>query len=83
MSMRSEPRPTTAGRVRVSLVVKDERGFTHIYEELETTPAAVRDAYDLMARLSVPAGLAPVPEPEERSGIDEIFGDLHRGTRSN
>ena len=40
------------GMVRVSLVVRDERGFTHYYEEVETTADAVRDAYDLMARRS-------------------------------
>lgn len=45
--------PTTAGdSVRVSVIVKDARGFTHYYEELETTPDAVRDAFDLMARRS-------------------------------
>lgn len=38
--------------VRVSVIVKDSRGFTHYYEELETTPDAVRDAFDLMARRS-------------------------------
>lgn len=42
----------STGTVRVSLVVRDERGFTHYYEELETTADAVRDAYDLMARRS-------------------------------
>jgi len=36
--------------VRVNVVITDSRGFTHYYEELETTPAAVRDAFDLMAR---------------------------------
>lgn len=42
--------PERASAVRVSLVVRDDRGFTHYYEELETTADAVRDAYDLMAR---------------------------------
>ncbi|MFK3833582.1 hypothetical protein [Microbacterium sp. NPDC087868] len=49
------PLPSAAARtgtVRVSLVVRDERGFTHYYEEVETTADAVRDAYDLMARRS-------------------------------
>lgn len=36
--------------VRVSLIVKDDRGFTHYYEEVVTTPAAVRDAFDLMVK---------------------------------
>lgn len=44
--------PARTGMVRVSLVVRDERGFTHYYEEVETTADAVRDAYDLMARRS-------------------------------
>lgn len=44
--------PARVGAVRVSLVVRDERGFTHYYEEVETTADAVRDAYDLMARRS-------------------------------
>lgn len=47
--------PATArstGTVRVSLIARDERGFTHYYEELETTADAVRDAFDLMARRS-------------------------------
>lgn len=44
--------PARNGMVRVSLVVRDERGFTHYYEEVETTADAVRDAYDLMARRS-------------------------------
>ncbi|MFF7292801.1 hypothetical protein ACFY9N_09740 [Microbacterium sp. NPDC008134] len=44
--------PARSGMVRVSLVVRDERGFTHYYEEVETTADAVRDAYDLMARRS-------------------------------
>lgn len=48
--MRSQPHPAAGGLLRVSLVAKDDRGFTHIYEEVETTPAAVRDAFDLMAR---------------------------------
>lgn len=48
--MRSEPRTIARGLVRVSVVVRDDRGFTHVYEELETTPTAVRDAFDLMAR---------------------------------
>lgn len=48
----ASPVPLTASReaVRVSVVVKDARGFTHYYEEIETTPDAVRDAFDLMAR---------------------------------
>lgn len=36
--------------VRVSVVVRDSRGFTHYYEEIRTTPNAVRDAFDLMSR---------------------------------
>jgi hypothetical protein len=60
--------------------VKDDRGFTHIYEELETTPAAVRDAYDLMARRSTDPDLTPVLEPDQTLGGDGIFGDLYRGT---
>lgn len=44
--------PIASGAVRVSLVVRDERGFTHYYEEVETTADAVRDAFDLMARRS-------------------------------
>lgn len=36
--------------VRVTVIVNDSHGFTHYYEELETTPSAVRDAFDLMAR---------------------------------
>lgn len=48
----ASPVPLAASReaVRVSVVVKDARGFTHYYEEIETTPDAVRDAFDLMAR---------------------------------
>lgn len=76
--MLSQPRSTTAGRVRVSLVVRDDRGFTHIYEELDTTPAAVRDAYDLMARQSTPAGPADGPAAGRRPDIGEIFGHVGR-----
>jgi len=36
--------------VRVSVVVTDSRGFRHFYEELETTPRAVGEAFDLMVR---------------------------------
>lgn len=36
--------------VRVSIVVNDSRGFTHYYEDVVTTPAAVRDAFDLLVR---------------------------------
>lgn len=46
------------GAVRVSLVVRDERGFTHYYAELETTADAVRDAHDLMARRGLAAEMA-------------------------
>lgn len=76
--MPTEPRSTVGARVRVSLVVKDDRGFTHIYEELETTPTAVRDAYDLMVRESNPIDPAHMPELNTRSPIDELFGRLHR-----
>lgn len=36
--------------VRVSVIVRDDRGFTHYYEDVMTTPGAVRDAFDLMIR---------------------------------
>lgn len=39
-----------AGTVRASLVVHDDRGFTHYYEDVVTTPSAVRDAYGHMVR---------------------------------
>ena len=66
MPKRSQPRTAASGLVRVSLVAKDDRGFTHVYEELETTPAAVRDAFDLMARratepISVVSGVTTSP----------------------
>ena len=44
--------------VRVSVVVKDQRGFTHYYEDVVTTPDAVRDAFDLMARRAPATGHA-------------------------
>lgn len=45
--------PPTIGlesTVRVSIVVRDERGFTHYYEDVVTTPDAVRDAFNLMVQ---------------------------------
>ncbi|KQQ66943.1 hypothetical protein [Microbacterium sp. Leaf320] len=50
------PRPSIslsappAGLMTVSIVAQDERGFTHYYEPIEAPPAAVREAYDLLAR---------------------------------
>ena len=52
--------PAQGARVRVSMVVRDSRGFTHFYEELESTPDAVRDAYDSMARAT-----SVTPRPNE------------------
>lgn len=49
--------------VRVTVIVNDSRGFRHYYEELETTPAAVRDAFDLMARAA-----SPNPARDARTG---------------
>lgn len=46
----------TAETVRVSVTVKDDRGFTHYYEDVVTTPEAVRDAFDLMARRAPTTG---------------------------
>jgi hypothetical protein len=45
--------------VRVSITVKDDRGFTHYYEEVVTTPAAVRDAYNLMVHRAPTVGIRP------------------------
>ncbi|MCZ4302517.1 hypothetical protein [Microbacterium oxydans] len=42
--------------VRVSMVVKDDRGFTHYYEDVVTTPEAVRDAFDLLVRRAPSVG---------------------------
>jgi hypothetical protein len=69
--MRSQPRPPASGLLRVSLVAKDDRGFTHIYEELETTPAAVRDAFDLMARHTLRGESAEAPTTERRPQLEE------------
>ena len=46
--------------VRVSIIVRDDRGFTHYYEDVVTTPGGVRDAFDLMARTTPSA--QPPPE---------------------
>ncbi|MFJ2503704.1 hypothetical protein [Microbacterium sp. NPDC087592] len=56
----------------MSLVAKDDRGFTHIYEEVETTPAAVRDAFDLMARHAPRAESSegPSADPQPDFGAD-------------
>lgn len=49
--------------VRVSIVVRDDRGFTHYYEDVVTTPGAVRDAFDLMTRR---APIAPSIQPRSK-----------------
>jgi hypothetical protein len=68
MPMRSQPRTVATGLVRVSLVARDDRGFTHVYEELETTPAAVRDAFDLMARHTA----IETETPDHRSALPDL-----------
>lgn len=49
---RSNPMRTRTGEeaTRVSVIVRDDRGFTHYYEDVVTTPEAVRDAFYLMGR---------------------------------
>jgi hypothetical protein len=42
--------------VRVSVVVEDDRGFTHCYEDVVTTPAALREAFHLMVRRAPTVG---------------------------
>lgn len=50
MTSQPTPVPPDERTVRVSVIVRDNRGFTHYYEEIDSTPGAIRDAYDLMAR---------------------------------
>ncbi|UPL15689.1 hypothetical protein [Microbacterium galbinum] len=66
--------------VHLALVVKDARGFTHYYEQLATTPAAVREAYDLMARAAqdVPAS-QDVPSVDALDATDAVLARLGAG----
>lgn len=50
------PRDGAVDTVRVSVIVNDSRGFTHYYEDVVTTPAAVRDAFDLIVRRAPSVG---------------------------
>lgn len=63
--------------VHVSVVVKDARGFTHYYEQLATTPAAVREAYDLMARSARDVPASPdVPSVDALDTTDAVLARL-------
>lgn len=42
--------------VRVSIRVSDDRGFTHYYQDVVTTPDAVRDAFALLLRRAPSVG---------------------------
>lgn len=70
---------TSHGPVRVTMVVKDLRGFTHYYEELETTPDAVRDAFDLMARVSSPLTLGAPAGPGDAMLVRSPSRGVRRG----
>lgn len=79
MSLQPAPIPQDEPTVRVSVIVRDSRGFTHYYEELDSTPAAVRDAYDLMARHRSPEmGAHHQAGAVVHGSVDRRYNDLVR-----